>query len=343
MNENEEKVRQEAKESLERIQKFEASALSRSDDLGKTFEFTQTIEPSKKCITLFEQLSVRILDELPWSHVKSIKQEADVLYKLFQRILDFGASQNDTLDTRLNILNQVNAYYEKLFNALHHYISYAVSSSINFKSLEKEGRTVVQDAKDKTNELIEKMNTCDRQSEEILKKVRKSAAEQGVSQQAHHFKTEAEEQEKKAEQWRKTTVKLAITLGIYGGIAIFIHKIPFIAPENSYESVQLIASKIVIFFVLTYILSLSVKNFLSHKHNALVNKHRQNSLMTFTALVEAAGGEDTRDIILNHAASCIFAQQETGYIKGSANSSDISSKTIIETLPKSTIRVDGST
>ncbi len=63
--------------------------------------------------------------------------------------------------------------------------------------------------------------------------------------------------------------------------------------------------------------------------------------MTFTALVEASSREDTRDIILNHAAACIFAQQDTGYNKTSANSSDISSKTIIETLPRLGIKPEG--
>jgi len=339
MDDNEKKARQEAQESLERIQKFEAKTLSRVDDLGKAFEFTPTIEPAKKLINLFEQVPLRILDELPKSNVEKIKRQADALYNLFKSILDFDASQNDAANLREGILTQVDTYYDKLFDALFHYISYAVSRTVDFKSLEREGRAAVQSVEDKTNDIIEKTNTYKKQVQETLEQVRQAAAEQGVSQQAHHFKTEAEEHKTEAEEWRKKTRNWAIALGLYGIIAIFVHKLPLIAPTNGYESAQLIASKIVIFFVLTYILSLSAKNFLSHKHNAVINKHRQNSLMTFTALVEASGREDTRDIILNHAASSIFSPQGTGYIKGAANSSDLSSKTIIETLPK--VRLGG--
>lgn len=337
MDENEKQERQEAKDSLERVQKFEVGTLSRVQDLGRAFEFTPAIEPAKELITLFEQVPVRILDELPLKHVKVIKQQADALYNYFQSILNFDASQNDAANLRQNILTEAETYYNKLFDNLFHYISYAVSRTVDFKSLEKEGRAAVQAIEDKTSSTLEKLNTYEEQARGTLEQVRQAAAEQGVSQQAHHFKTEAEEHEKKAEEWRNATIFLAIVLGLYGLASIFVHKIPFLTPVNLYESVQLVASKVVIFFVLSYVLSLSAKNFLSHKHNALVNKHRQNSLMTFTALVEAAGKEETRDVILNHAASCIFAPQESGYIKGSANAPDISSKTIIETLPRATI------
>jgi hypothetical protein len=54
---------------------------------------------------------------------------------------------------------------------------------------------------------------------------------------------------------------------------------------------------------------------LSHLHNAVVNRQRQNSLMTFKALVEAAGQQENRDIILTKAADSIFAPQPTGFSK----------------------------
>jgi len=82
---------------------------------------------------------------------------------------------------------------------------------------------------------------------------------------------------------------------------------------TAYETVQLAVSKILVFVVLSYMLYLCAKNFLSHKHNAIVNKHRQNALLTYKALVEAAGNTPNREVVLNHAAACIFGPQSTGY------------------------------
>ena len=51
---------------------------------------------------------------------------------------------------------------------------------------------------------------------------------------------------------------------------------------------------------------LFAKVFISHKHNAIVNRHRQNALLTYKALVEAAGDTPNREVIFVQAAACIF-------------------------------------
>jgi len=98
---------------------------------------------------------------------------------------------------------------------------------------------------------------------------------------------------------------------------------------------QLISSKILIFAVLGYLLLMAARNYATHKHNAIVNRHRQNALLTYRKLVEAASNEVTEDIVLAHAASCIFSPQETGFAhsKGEFNSG---SKSVLELLTKST-------
>lgn len=80
-------------------------------------------------------------------------------------------------------------------------------------------------------------------------------------------------------------------------------------------------------------LFLSSKNFLNHKHNAIVNKHRQNALMTHTALVEASGDEGVRDAVLLQAANCIFSPQSTGYTQ-TGESEATNQKSMIEILSR---------
>jgi len=80
-------------------------------------------------------------------------------------------------------------------------------------------------------------------------------------------------------------------------------------------------------------LYLSAKNFIANKHNSIVNKHRQNALMTFKALVDAAKNPQNQDIVLTHAASCIFSPQSTGY-SGAADGQAPSAKSVIELLGK---------
>ena len=65
-----------------------------------------------------------------------------------------------------------------------------------------------------------------------------------------------------------------------------------------------------------------------------MNRHRQNALLTYRSLVEASGESGTEDIVLAHAASCIFSPQETGFSTGKGESNS-GSKSVLELLTKS--------
>ena len=201
--------------------------------------------------------------------------------------------------------------------------------------MENDARATIQSVQDQAQAITDELEGSRNQAKQILEDIRSVAAEQGVSQQAIYFKDEAERHSKSAESWRKRTVKLAWLLGVYAVSALFIHKIPWLTPVDSFVSAQLLTGKILIFAVIAYMLFLSARNFLSHEHNAIVNTHRQNALMTFRALVDTAKERDQADIILFHAAQCIFSPQETGYAKQGGQRSAPSSP-IVELLRRST-------
>ena len=127
---------------------------------------------------------------------------------------------------------------------------------------------------------------------------------------------------------------MAWLLGVYAVLSIFIHKISWLSPINIFETVQMAVSKILIFAVISFVLYLPARNFLSHKHNAVVNRHRQNALMTYKALVEAAGEkQQASEAVLVHAAACIYAPQPTGYAAGGGSDTQ-GARSVIELLSK---------
>jgi hypothetical protein len=104
-------------------------------------------------------------------------------------------------------------------------------------------------------------------------------------------------------------------LALYAVGTIFLHKIPFLAPTSGYETVQHAVSKVLVFVTISFFLILSARNYLAYRHNAVVNRHRQNALATYQALVKAAGDTANRDIVLAKAAACIFCQRTSGFGK----------------------------
>ncbi len=205
--------------------------------------------------------------------------------------------------------------------------------------MENEARAMLQNVKDEASEITEQLSEHQEQAQGVLADVRRVAAEQGVSQQAIYFKDEAEAHEELAETWRSRTTKLAWGLGGYALLSIFFHKWSWLQPEDTIQSIQLVTSKILIFGVISYMLFLSAKNFLSHKHSAIINKHRQNALMTYTAITDSAATEESKDVVLNHASACIFSPQDTGFIKSQSQQSS-TTRSVVELLPKTTMKLD---
>ena len=337
---NTDELLQEATESLKRIQEFDVSKLPRENELGSELHFAEAVAPAEQLIELYKRLSVAALQDFPDQTLTIIKDNANNSYQLFTQALEFKAAQQNPQNARNSIITQIKNAYQPAFQALHPFISYSLHRAADFQRLDTQARATLQSVKDKADDFAEEMKSHENNAKQILDEIRNVAAEQGVSQQAHYFKEEAERHETDAETWRSRTTKLAIGLGIYSVASLFIHKLPGLDPSDTYQSIQLVTSKILIFGVIAYMLFLSARNFLSHKHNAILNKHRQNALLTFKALTDAAKEEENRDIVLNHASSCIFTPQDTGYIKTSGGQSAGANTSLVELLPKTVMKVD---
>lgn len=302
--------------SLKRIQDTNADELARTNEMGPTYNFSAVVQPARRLITLFQQIPLSILPDIPDQNLAQIQQQCDALYNIFKQIVAFNLDQGNLGQARTNFETQLTNTYVNAWQALQPYISYSAARAVDFQRLEREGRAAVQGIEDRTTALLTEMDKIKAQAVEALKAAQQAAAEQGVAQQAIYFQNEANEHETEAKRWRTGTVWLAIALGVYSALTLVLYR--WTKPTTSAEAAEFITSKFLVFAVISYMLLLSAKNFLSHKHNAIVNRHRQNALMTFNALATAASDPGAKDIVLTHAAACIFAPQETGYAKSAA-------------------------
>ncbi len=290
--------------------------------------------PSQQLVDLYTRLSTKALDDFPDAQLTMIKNHADAHYKLFSQVLDFSPQQQNPHDVRQAFIEQIIAAYPVAFHQLHPYISYSLHRSADFQRLDTDARATLQSIEDKAQKITDTLSGHESEAQRVLEEIRNVAAEECVTQQAAHFRAESALHEAEAENWRKKTINLSWGLGIYAVVTLFLHKIPFLAPANTYDTVQLAISKMLIFAVIAYILFLSARNFLNHKHNAILNKHRQNALMTHKALIEASGDSGVREAVILQAASCIFSPQATGYAGSNGTGESSSPKSMVEILSK---------
>lgn len=320
------------RKSLLRVQTFDVEKLPRIEELGTQLSFIDAKAPAERIINLFKKIPIEYLGEIAIDQVNYLQSHADTYYNNLNDILKFDP-KTDPPSTRSSLIDGVSNSFQHYFNQLHPIISYCASLQRDFAGMEREFRSKMQSSEDKATATMQELEDRNKEAEKILAEVRKVAAEQGVSQQALYFQQESMDHDKEAASWKNLTIWTSILLVIYAICSAFAHKLEWLTPSDAYQAFQLGLSKILIFVVLAYMLLLCARNFLSHKHNSIVNKHRQNALLTFNALVDAAGNTDRRDVILTYAAACIFSPQDTGYVKGGSGVQLEMPPNIIQALP----------
>jgi hypothetical protein len=328
-----ESIYEACREALERVQTFDPETLGRVEDLGRQMNFADAVKPAEAVIAVYKRIPMSALPDFTDGQLNAIQNQANADYNVFKQILDFNATSADAVNSRTSILNSIKVRRDQVFDQLWQYVAYGVARITDTNLLETQARATIQRIEDHAADLTEQLNKAKADADNVLAAIRAVASEQGVSQQAIYFKDEAQTQETLAEKWLTYTYWFAAALGLFAIFSLFLHKIEWIKPSNNGEMFQLITSKVLIFTVLGYLLIMAARNYTTHKHNAVVNRHRQNALLTYRAIVTAAEESGTQDIVLAYAASCIFSPQETGFAHGKGDGG-VGSKSVLELLTK---------
>ena len=239
--------------------------------------FAEAVKPAETIVAIYKRIPMSALPDFTDGQLNAILAQANADYNVFKQILDFNAASGDAVGTRSNILTNIKARRDQLFDQLWQYVAYGVARITDTSLLETQARATIQGIEDQAAKLTEQLTKAKSDADGALAAIRAVASEQGVSQQAIYFKDEAQAQETLAEKWLNYTYRFAAALGVFAILSLFLHKIEWIKPTNNAEMFQLITSKVLIFTVLGYLLIMAARNYTTHKHNAVVNRHRQNA------------------------------------------------------------------
>jgi hypothetical protein len=128
------------------------------------------------------------------------------------------------------------------------------------------------------------------------------------------FEKEALEHDNKSKSYLISTIIIASVI-LLTPISLLVLYFIFTPTFPKSLLIQIGVTKFIIFSILSFGLAFSAKNYKSHKHSYVTNKHRANALKTFKAFTESSSKNDgeTRNAILLQATQCIFSHQETGF------------------------------
>ncbi len=303
----------EAQSSLERIQNFDANSLVQKRKLGD-YSFEGAVEPARRLQVLYNKIPQKVVEELSATMAKKLLDACNATFSRFDEILSFDLDQGSVTSRREALTTQLADAYDLAFDQVAPIIAFAVADTTDFTKLEERGRAAVQSLIDETEQKKDTIDQTLTSATELLEEVRNVAAEEGVLKQAKFFKDEAESHADHSVRWLVASVIAAILVVFFVGWTLLYAKAPLFASSTTYEAIQIAVSKILFFSVLTYLLVSCVRMYRSHLHNSVVNKHRQNALMTYRTLSESGATPEARDTILNHAAAAIYAPVDSGYV-----------------------------
>lgn len=311
-----------AKDNLRGIRDFDVNSLARIEELGTRFNFSEVVQHALRVQEYYGRFSYEVVDTLPDASADTITSLVKESYRKWDDIMQFDP-ESGSGDDRERLIEEVKQDYDSIFSSLLPLTNYCSSVMVDVQQLETIWRKKIEEF-DAANEAhMSRMGESETRVNDMVENIRVASAEVGVSQQAIYYKDEGDYHNKWAWKWGGITLFSIIVLVAYCGVLLFKSDWFVSSGGDIRYDIQLIVGKVLLFGVLSYVVYLSARNFLSHRHNAIVNRQRQNALLTFEALVQASGNEESRDVILNHAAACIFSPQSTGYTKSDGQLSNV--------------------
>ena len=251
------------------------------------------------------------LDRLPSNAIQAISDQLDSVLVWINREHTFTLSQGNPAASRDEIVNNMSVVQQGLYVATHQWIPFLAYLKGDIPAQLRQITSSVALAETARAGFEQYLDGSRSELDKIIQATREASAEAGVGQFTSEFLTEAGSRDSDADSWLKRSVSAAfVTLGTAVGF-FFIH-----APETQYGVVQYTTSKVVILAMLIAITAWCAGNFKANKHQATVNRFKAHALRTFQAFVQASDNETVKNAVLLETTRAIFAQSQTGYLKG---------------------------
>lgn len=304
-------------QSLEKLSSFSVDSLQRKEELGRELNFSEGADLFEKVLNFLKFIEAEKLPLLPEKQLKALSEQINHMVNQFEQIQKFSViGLNNPKQQRDQLITTIARAFGDLFEASQPVVSFFnIESKVNNrKDSSNAVKKSIEELKKEKEEMLKSGNSMLTQINELLESSRKAAGAIGVSQYSKVFAEESVYFEKSAEKWLRRVFSVLVLLVLSGGGFLWIG-MNEVVQTNTLMLINVTVAKVLLVTALFYSLNLCIKNYKAHKHNALLNRHRQNALNTFETFAKAAGDDSqTKNAVLLEATRTIFSNQPTGYM-----------------------------
>ena len=161
----------------------------------------------------------------------------------------------------------------------------------------------------KTKGIAEEVEKARDQVNTLISALSDEAGKQGIAAEAKYFDEEGRAHETVSLLWLIASIVSSLILvssAVFFYYSFTPSSVDVIDWNQFIPRISALGLQIISLLIL-------VGNFRAERHNAIINKHRANSLATFETMTQSTTTRDVRDAITLTAANAIYAPQDTGF------------------------------
>ena len=304
-------------EQVEKIREHVQKVVGFDENDTDAYNMRNELADLSRLHELLTPLSTYPIESLPSNTAHSIIFTLESLHSIMDEIHEAYSKRESQYDKRIlegSLVVQLHNQTDTIVSIVAPWIPYLAY---------KQGLSYDQgDLQQKIQQITDTAATTRADEQEvarILVAMREASAEAGVATFAGNFKNKANDLEKTARRWLRTT---AVFVGVTISVAIVFLFLPM--GKGSFLT-QLLQVGMPKFIILGLLLTATVwcgRMYKATKHQAAVNEFRAIGLKTFRTFVEATDDAATRNAVLLETTRAIFAHAPTGLIDAKAGDSE---------------------
>lgn len=302
------------------------------EDLGG-FSFKGVEHEIQVMMKACTDLRAADLDSISVAQLAQLQQRAQQIQTHLNPLLAFDPLQDgqNPKERHRQMSNQVSVSMNDATKDMAAAASYYGRGEI--VQLESTARELVQKTQASIDTSLKNIAEAQKTADQMLQALKDASGQASVSLHTDVFKSQAEEHLIAAHRWQVFFISSAIG-GLFLIWLFFIGplKPELIAGALIAEAIYNVTSRLLFFSIVSSVIYWSARNFLSHRHNYVVNKHRQNALATFQTFINAPVERQIKDTVLLQAAQTIFSAQQTGYVENERMPQLVSGAEVIKTI-----------
>lgn len=286
---------------------------------GSKVDFSKVIDQLERSQSLHREMRALPLTELPKQLLNELSDRARELRQQVNTISK--ATSKDTISAesdRDSLIERSYSLYENTFLTVRRTKAMVSIDDSQFQEKITSAAYLLdkleKDSLERFNQYDADMAAKLEELNKLALAAREAAGTVGVSKYGNIFQLAANAHTKSASTWLLASwvlVLVAFVLAIYS----LWKPIP-IPPDFTGNGaiIYIVVSKGIIASFLFVAIALSVRNHRAHRHNSVVNAHRQNALTTFETFVGASTDTATKDAVLIKASETVFGPVSSGYL-----------------------------